>query len=82
MSGYGYDEYSEMGFDDDGDDDCECDDYQYQDYGYDDEATWFYEWRGHFFYDKPTLKQKIQVTYNDFKAWFRWKFFKDDGIPF
>lgn len=65
------------------DDDYERDELEdYYEYEYDDEEpTWLYQWRGHFFYDKPTLKQKVMAVWHDIifrvKCWF-----SDDDIPF
>jgi len=78
--GYGYEEYSEMGFDDLSDDD----DFEFEyDYDEDDtEPTWMYEYRGRYFYHKPTIRQKIWVViYNVFEA-IKHKFSKYEDIPF
>jgi len=85
--GYWYEEYSEMGFDDlsnddDYDDDIDYDEYQYQDYGYEAEDTWFYEWRGHYSYDKPTLFQKIAWVLMDAKDYLIFKMRGYEDIPF
>jgi len=59
------------------------DEYQYQDYGYESEDTWFYEWRGHYSYDKPTLYQKVAWVLMDIKDYVIFKVKGgSDSIPF
>jgi len=81
MYDYDYD-YEEYGYEDceDYEDDDDIEHYPYREDEI--EPTWFYEWRGHFFYDKPTLKQKVIVTLIDIKRWFVSKLGGYDDIPF
>lgn len=77
-----YDDYGQY---EDYDDYIDYDDYDYDALewrDYEIEPTWFYEWRGHFFYDNPTMKQKFLVVMHDIWLRIKSKFVKYDDIPF